>query len=345
MRRRPLIIAATGICLLAIAYSVYWFVLARIVEGDIANWTTQQRALGYMVVFGEPSVGGFPLAVSARMAAPDITAPDGLWRWQGPDLELQVRPWRPLDLVFRAPGHHRLNIAGTAPRQIALDAGALEFDLGFARSGQPNEFEISLADATIVDSRIGQAKFAAVGLEGDLPWPAQSDPNLSSLDLTGDASGIDLPQNLRFPLGQRIDKIHFFSQLMGVVSPGPPRETLQAWRDAGGVVQLRQSELSWGPLWLSGNGTFAFDQAMQPLAAGTLSVAGLGETLDALVAAGVLEPGPAKFAHVMFAALAQPPAGGGRPQVNLPLTVQEGLVYMGPIKLARLPPLDWSNVP
>ena len=103
--------------------------------------------------------------------------------------------------------------------------------------------------------------------------------------------------------------------------------------------------MEWGPLAAAGDGTITFDQDMQPLAAGTLRVAGLGETLDLLSNAGLIATGQATIAQVMFGAVAQPPAGGGRPQVKLPLTVQDGFVYIGPIKLAPLPPLDWSHVP
>jgi hypothetical protein len=132
---------------------------------------------------------------------------------------------------------------------------------------------------------------------------------------------------------------------MGMMPPLWPREALAAWRDGGGVFQLRESEISWGPLWAAGDGTLALDQAMQPLAAGTVRIAGLSETLDALTAAGMLQPDPAKLAQIMFGALARPPVEGGRPEVKLPLSIQNGFVYMGPIKLARVQPIDWSGLP
>jgi hypothetical protein len=84
---------------------------------------------------------------------------------------------------------------------------------------------------------------------------------------------------------------------------------------------------------------------MQPLAAGSLRIAGLAETLDVLTAAGMLQPGPAKLAQFMFGAVARPPSDGGRPEVKLPLAIQNGALNMGPIKLTQLPPIDWSRVP
>ena len=345
MRRRPLIFTAIGLAVLLIAYTIYWFELARTVAGDITDWVSLHRAQGFMVTVGEPVIGGFPLAVTARFAAPEIAGPDGLWHWQGPATELRVPPWAPFDLSFWAPGHHHVSFAGSEPRDIALDAGELVLGIDIDRENQLHDFSLDLADATVADNLSGTAKLATVAIRGHLPWPASNDPNLSSLDLNIDAAGLDLPPNTKAPLGQRIEKLHLVSQVMGMVPPALPREALAAWRDAGGVFQLRESEISWGPLWAAGDGTLALDQAMQPLAAGSLRAAGLMETLDALTAAGMVQPGPAKLAQFMFAAAARPPAEGGRPEVKLPLSIQNGFVYMGPIKLAPLQPIDWSGLP
>ena len=345
MRRRPLILAAVGLACLLAAYTVYWFVLARVVARDIADWENQQRAGGFVVVIGEPVIDGFPFAVRARLPAPDITAPDGAWHWQGPDTLLRVAPWAPFDLQFEAAGPHHLRLAGNAPRELAVHAGELALDLDFTREGRLSRFSLEVGDARLADSISGNAGAASLVIEGDLPWPVVNDAMHSSLDLTIDGTTIELPPGIKAALGQRIEKVHMISQLMGMVPPLMPREALAGWRDAGGVLQLRESEIDWGPLWAAGDGTLALDQSMQPLAAGSLRIAGLSETLDALTAEGLLQPDPAKLAKLMFAALARPPVEGGRPEVKLPLTIQNGFLYMGPLKLARLQPIDWSRLP
>ena len=97
--------------------------------------------------------------------------------------------------------------------------------------------------------------------------------------------------------------------------------------------------------WLKGDATLAFDRALQPLFAGSFAIANIGTLLDKLVTAGILPVGTAQGAKFMFAALAATPPEGGPPQVKLPLTIQDGTLYMGPIKLAALRPLDWSWLP
>ena len=144
----------------------------------------------------------------------------------------------------------------------------------------------------------------------------------------------------------QVDSVHTVIQVMAAPPlEGSPRQALVAWQNASGVVQLRQGELAWGSLWMSGDSTITLDKNLQPIAAGTLRVSGLNETLDAFVAAGMLQEGPAKLARFMFAALATTPPEGGRPQVQLPLTLQNGFLYMGPVRLAPVPPIDWNWLP
>ena len=345
MRRHPLITAAVVLVVLIVAHAIYWFVLAHIVAKDIVDWANQQRAQGFIVSYGEPEIGGFPGPVRAYLANPDIAAPGSLWHWQGPEVELRVPPWAPLDLLFSAPGHHHLTLAGSAPRDIVFDADDFRLGLNLDRSGQLTDFSLDVSAVKLTDNQSGESRLDTGKIEGHLPWPAAPSPDLSSLDATIDAAGIVLPPTVKTALGQKIATLHLVAQVMGAVPPALPREALAGWRDGGGIVQLRESQIGWGPLLAGGEGTIALDQDMQPLAAGTVRIAGLGETLDALIAAGMVQPGPAKLVQAMFGALAQPPAGGGLPEVKLPLSIQNGFVYMGPIKLAPLQPLDWSGLP
>jgi hypothetical protein len=346
MSRRTPIFVAIGLAGLVAFYVGYWFVLARIMRQDIDNWTQNQRAAGYTVSMGEPQIDGFPFAVRARMAAPAVAAPGGLWQWQGPDLDLTIRPWAPLDWQFAAPGHHRMDMAGDKPRWDQLDADGLVFDLHIGFDGLVDRVTLDLANLVLLDSRLGKSGVASARLDAHLPWPPPGDPTKSALDLDLDATAVDIPDSQTSPLGQRVDNVHAVIQVMAAPPPeASPRQMLLAWQNAGGAIQLREGSLAWGPLSMLGDSTIALDRSLQPVAAGTLYASGLAETLDAFVAAGMLQEEPARLARFMFAALAKTPPDGGRPQVKLPLTLQDGFLYLGPIRLAPVPPIDWRWLP
>jgi hypothetical protein len=346
MRRRTLLLAALLPAILIAAYSAYWFMLARTVVDDLANWTADRRAEGYIVSYGEPAVaGGFPLAVRVELRKPAITAPGGRWRWEGPDTLLEVWPWAPFDLVFTAPGHHQVDLADDRPQQLRLDAPTVELDVDLRTDGLASGLSLAVRQVVAAGSRLAETRIAAASAAARFLAAPAADPSHSSLDLTLDASGLDLPADVAAPLGRRLDRLHAVAEVMGPVPRGPPHEAIPAWRNAGGDIEIRKGELAWGPLELAAEGTLALDAAMQPEAAGTLHVAGLSEALDKLSAAGLIEEGPARLAKIMFGAFAKPPAGGGRPEVQLPLTIQDGHLYAGPIKLAHLHPVDWSWLP
>jgi hypothetical protein len=53
----------------------------------------------------------------------------------------------------------------------------------------------------------------------------------------------------------------------------------------------------------------------------------------------------AKTAKVLLALMAHPSEGGGRPMVEVPLTLQQRSLNMGRIPLARLPEMIWPTDP
>jgi len=188
-------------------------------------------------------------------------------------------------------------------------------------------------------------KLGQLAVDGRFPATPPSGPSGSSLDLIAQISRLMLPEGVEAPLGRDIYSTRVVAQIMGPLLEGPPRQALESWSEAGGDIELRDVELLWGGLWLKGDATLAFDRALQPLFAGSFAVGDPGQVLDKLAAAGVLAPATVQTAKIMFGALAVTPPGGGMPQVKLPLTIQDGYLYSGPIRLAALSPLDWSWLP
>ena len=345
MRRRTFVLTACGLAALTIVYSVYWFILARIVAQDLADWAAFYRSEGYAISYSQPPLDGFPFTVTAHFINPDVVAPSGLWRWRTAEMRLTIRPWAPYELRFTAPGDHRLTIAGMAPREVKLAAAALKLGLHLKDGILPDRFGLTLSGATIEDSRLGVTKLGELAVDGRYPATPPSGPSGSSLDLIAQLSRLTLPEGVEAPLGRDIYSTRIVAQVMSPLPDGPPRQALEAWSEAGGDIELRDVELLWGGLWMRGDATLALDRALQPLLAGSFAVANPGQVLDKLAAAGMLAPATAQTAKIMFAAIAVTPPGGGMPQVKLPLTIQDGYLYSGPIRLAALRPLDWSWLP
>jgi hypothetical protein len=72
----------------------------------------------------------------------------------------------------------------------------------------------------------------------------------------------------------------------------------------------------------------------------TLRAYGVAETVELLEHDGLLDAQAAKTAKIMVQGLAKPD-DTGRPRVDLSLSLQQGYLWLGPIKLARLPRLNF----
>lgn len=77
---------------------------------------------------------------------------------------------------------------------------------------------------------------------------------------------------------------------------------------------------------------------MRPLGAGTAKLQGLAPVLDRLVAKGQIRAPEASIAKIVLGLLAQPTANGSL-EVSVPLTAQDGKLFLGPVAVATLKPL------
>lgn len=111
----------------------------------------------------------------------------------------------------------------------------------------------------------------------------------------------------------------------------------------GGSLAIERLALGWGPLGLSASATIALDAQLQPMGTATARVLGYSEALDSLAAQNVITRRTATAAKAVLALIARTPEGGQTPEVEVPLTLQDRVLSMRQIPLARIPPLVWPG--
>jgi hypothetical protein len=183
-------------------------------------------------------------------------------------------------------------------------------------------------------------------LAGDRLTLAVSVPRQAPADHLGtagsfslDIAGLHLPAAVP-PLGGVIDHIAVAGVVLGAIPALPLPQALDTWQKQGGTLEVRQLDLAWQSLAASGNGTLALDASLQPIGAFSMELAGYGAILNALVVGGQLKPDAARFIRLGLDLLAQPDASGHR-VLKAPVTLQDGSVYIGPARLAKMPVIRW----
>jgi hypothetical protein len=92
---------------------------------------------------------------------------------------------------------------------------------------------------------------------------------------------------------------------------------------------------------MNGDGTLALDAKNRPLGASTMHIRGYTETVDALTAAGAMKPrdaGALKIALNLFARQ----TGSGARELSVPITAQDGRLFVAGFNLFALQPLTFE---
>ncbi len=322
--------------------TVYWFHVAGLVGKTLMTWSDARRAAGWQVAYGGPAVGGAPFTITVRLDDPSVTLPNGLG-WRAERLTARVGLFDRHHVTLSAPGRQILSFG---PLAAAVTAGAAQADLAFDESGRLRQVRVVAASVAVDGSGQPAAGLDTLALSASRLDPAAPLTDQSAvLAFDAGATGLTLPEVPGLALGRRIASLAVAGRVLGPLpSAAPSPDALARWSAGGGTVAIDHLALDWGPMALEADGTVALDPALQPLAAFSARVRGYGQMMDRLATAGVVPPATAQAAKLVLSLMARPDAQG-RPAVPVPVTVQNGRLWLGPARLARVPPIPWPPHP
>lgn len=320
----------------AAAYTGWWFWLAGQVRAEIDAWRAHQHDAGRDVTFQALTVGGFPFDVA--VAADDIAIVDRPHGWSVnvPALEMRIIPWAMGEVVGSVQGTLEVAVArGPAAGHYDLDAKTNVVMLDRADGGR---VRVRLTDVVGVRRETGghlsAEQFSALVARG-------SNPVFGIIEL--DAHDVTLPAGTASPFGAEAARLATRIELMGTGLPAAPSaRALAAWSTDGGTIEVRRLQVQHGALTLNGEGTVALDGMLQPVGAFTARMSGYNQALDQLASAGLVRPKDGALAKIVLGVLAKVPPGGGPKQIEVPLTLQDRVLSVGPISLLRVPEIRWE---
>jgi Uncharacterized protein conserved in bacteria (DUF2125) len=345
-KTRRLLWLAVAALLLAGAYTGYWFWLARTFETNIALWVEQQRALGYRISYaaGKPYGYPLPLRIDARDIVVESPPYQSPWRLNLRSKVLSLAPWAPLSLRIDDDSGDSVSgmLLNANGREFHVSTEDLRVTIYLPTSSGPPDFKLVAQSISISENERLIAGVIQPSFRLDLFQPASQEERSAVFQF--DAYGIDFPSGLQPGFG--ITETYSWwieGQVKGAVPAAPLTAALGAWSSNGGTVEFERLEANWNTITdVSGNGTLALDAQLQPLFAGTANVQGYNEAIDALAQAGMLELGQVTGAKIALAAMSKPSEDGGPRTARLPITIQDGFLFIGPLKLAQMPRIVWQ---
>jgi hypothetical protein len=335
--RRPLVLLLALLLLLGGADFALWSWTVGRMQAGFATWTQQASAQGWTVRIGALRRTGWPLAAEltisglALSAGPDVL-PGGAG-WTAERAVLHISPLTPEVLEVRLEGTQRVRAFASAELPFVATPLTLTVPVRGAGPVQLTGRQLSFG---------APAEGMTIGL---LEGQVQQRPDALSLDLSAEAVALPPPPAPQPALGRHIASATVTATLEGRLPPPSPDLAARAaaWQRAGGMLRVQHMAMGWGPLGVTGTAAIGLDAALQPEGTGTVRVVGYDAALSALAAGGALTPAAAQAIRAVLTLLARTPEGGGAPEVELPLSLHEGVLRTGRIPLAKLPAVDWST--
>jgi len=303
-----------ALLVLALGWSVYWYVASRATQQALESWFAQERSFGRVWSCGERTVGGYPFRIELRCSNPSFEGRLGAAQGKARigDLLAASHLYNPKLIVgefksplnFRAQDHgveigiewrkllisHRM---GVSPGQTSI-----EMEDGVLRAKDPmvqidlrsERFEFHLRPTPETEASLDVAlRFVKL----------QSAP----LDqLTGETSPIDAVVSVSFAQSRAFNGANL-------------AQSLENWRLAQGKLQINEFKLAKANARLEIKGPLSLDEARRIRGKLDIDANGLGRLL---AAQGIPAPN----------------------NLRLPLTLENGRASLGPLRLnLPLPPL------
>jgi hypothetical protein len=341
--RRPAALVVAGLLLLLAATLAggWWYGAGRFGE-QVDGWIAARRGEGWHIDASARRITGFPLRWTARFASLALTPPNAAdrpppWSWQGHAVTIS---WSLLDrqgLHLGTSGTNSLDVASDGRKlPILLDGETIDLRLDLAAQpvqhavGSAAHMALSMPDFAVSADRLG------FDISFDPQATLDHKERAATLSFDGDRVALSLPdrQQAPLPLSGSLS-----ASLMGRPPAAPLAQAVAAWRDAGGTIELNRLDVRSGAVAVQADATIALDGEMRLLGAGTASISGFDKAVDELVASGHMAARDAPLAKIGFGALAKPDPKTGIATVSLPVTAENGFLYLGPIKIAALKPL------
>lgn len=344
-----------GVALAAgwLLYSGFWLFVANRAGDTLDAWAEGQRQAGYDVRWDGLKISGYPFRLIALLDRPRVSGAgqnSNQWAWQVDALTVSGRPWSWNALHVDAPGQHSLTFSGdnSAPEQrITVDAGALNLEAKFQDSHwrgisvAASDLRISEDDRTVVEL----TRFSGA-LTRENIVPVDERTRTGAVQLEVDTLNIPILAKDVIRVAGSVVRYGFLNvEFYGPLPGDLTAPSLAAWRDAGGVAEVRRLLANYGSpgldLGLDADGTLALDGQLQPVGSFVVRLDGFSGAVDALRAAGMISASDAQTAKLVLGALAKKDTATGDSRLTLPISLQDNTLSAGPLALTKVPVIHW----
>lgn len=318
---------------LATLYGGYWFVGSAGVKRGAFALQERLAQQGWQAQWADLRVQGFPSRFDTELEAPSLTDTAGTFGWQAPLLEILALSYRPNEVILAFP----------PAQEIVLPDQRLDVDSARMRASAKVAAALSLP----LDHATLEAE--SLKLRSSLGWQARADKLLFAFrqgaapehyDLYLSASPVVLPAEVMRLVDPQAQMPAAIATLRADMTLGfdAPLALARAGEPALQSISVREVQLDWGEVSLSGLGDLAIGADGRPEGRILLTLSDWPRAIELAVAAGFIRPEIAPT----WQAAAETLAEGDPLRLQIPLTFFNGRMSLGPLPLGPAPVLTRS---
>lgn len=343
--------ALAFIALVAI-YTVYWFTVTGEIRKQVEAFAANPQH-GLVTGWGEFSMRGYPYRIEAAFMQPAASAPDApeAWEWRSERGSVALLPYNLRHAVLTLGREHLIRYReplnrGFSQNEIRATAEMAQAsyvdlkDMPFGRLA----IDINDLAAQHVRGASGVSDRATLTRLQLHTRPAMTDRDElipATYDFALRAEGITVESEHRVPvLGNDVSHLLMQARLRDVPATRHVSaiELLDAWRDTGGTLAISDLIVKWGPLDLTANGEVSLDRKNRPEGRLNARVTDFKGLVDAMTAEGLVKEDEARIALAGLILVSQF-QGNRSDEVQVPIIMDKGRLYLGPLAVAKLAPL------
>lgn len=321
-------------------YSGYWYVVAGKVRAAIEGFAAAPAG-SVAVDWRDLSISGYPYRIAATFAAPVLRAPGApeAWEWSAPSVEADLLPHDLRHVVLKVEGEQILKYRDAAGSHVISATSKGTWASYVEVPGAPvGRIAVDIDD--LVAGRDGGAGASARFAAGRLQLHAQP-AGAASYDVALQGDDVNASHfTAASALGPAIALVSAQMRLKDLPRSAHASfvEVSRGWLAEGGVLAVSDLAVKWGPLDLRARGELTLDAERRPQGRFDAAFADYDALIEALAKAKVVRERDAELALAglgLVARLQNDEEG----RVHVPVLMNDGKLFLGPLLVARLDPL------
>ncbi|VAW05020.1 hypothetical protein MNBD_ALPHA01-2001 [hydrothermal vent metagenome] len=350
-------ILASAIIALVVGYSIFWHYMAGEVEDRIEIWVKGQKSQGLTIKYADLEISGFPYRMELSLSDVNIVKKGQSKTpvlFTSPAITLIAFPWKINHGVIISQGG-KIRLGSSRSPRLTMTIGKTRASViidFIGRKFQSASFimenvtwitgrPVRNAVPSVADEvRLHLLQAApASEVSGDMELPILMKLYLAAKGVVSQQLSQQIPGGI---FGKKADQVIIDLQLHGEKFPAFTRDDLSLWRDSGGTMTVKNLSVSSGEMDISLDGEVTLDRDLKPLGAFASRIRGIGPIVDILSRHSAFQVEPGKMILQELKRMARSGEGGqgkGKDSLDLAISMQGGLLFLGPIPVYELVPV------